>query len=110
MVLLDCIQRTGMSPDDTRSCFARSNMEGSSLRQGLYQCGVCRECMPATDAKEKEALCKDYKASASSSTSVGGGQKKGSGGTAPSASAWQQYVPKKYMPGGGMLKTPTGWF
>lgn len=108
MVLLDCIQRTGMSPNDTRGCFARSDVEGSPLRQGLYQCGVCRECMQAADAEEKKAICKDYQASASSA-SVGGGQKKVGGGTAPSASAWQQYVPK-YMPGGGMLKTPTGWF
>lgn len=105
LVLLDCIQRTGMSAHDTGGCFARADVASSPLRQGLYQCAVCRACL-SVDAKDKNKMCQDYQASASSA----GQNKGGGGGAAPSASEWQQYVPKKYMPGGGMLRTPTGWF
>ncbi len=102
VVLLDCIQRTGMSANDTRGCFARADVAGSPVRKGLYQCAVCKGCLAPVDDKEKCDLCRH-------TTAAAGGGRGGSGGTAaPSASEWGQYVPKSYVP--SLLKKPDGWF
>ena len=82
-VLLDCIQRTGMSSTATRACFAASNVTASPLRVGLYTCAVCKGCVTPKDAKEKAALCPTSSSTSSSSSSA-----------APSASNWSQYVPQ----------------
>jgi hypothetical protein len=103
LLLLDCIQRTGLSATDTRSCFDAAGVKDSPASEDLYQCGVCKQCLPPADAEEKNTLCRHYGSSSSSSSSTSGG----GGSKAPSE--WQQYVPKGYMPG-KLLRTPGQWF
>jgi len=89
LTLLDCIQRTGMSADGTKTCFADSNVTASPVRMGLYQCAVCKGCLPPQSKEEKAALCQT---SPSSSTEAATPP----AAPAPSPSDWGQYVPKGY--------------
>lgn len=106
LVLLDCIQRTGMSADGTKTCFANSNVTASPVRMGLYQCTICKGCLPPQSTEEKAALCQTSP-STSTSTSASTSSSKAAPASsteaaspppAPSASDWGQYVPKGYAP------------
>lgn len=93
LTLLDCIQRTGMSADGTKTCFANSNVTASPVRMGLYQCAVCKACLAPQSKEEKAALCQTSPSSSSSTAAEAA-----SPPSAPSASDWGQYVPKGYAP------------
>jgi hypothetical protein len=99
LVLLDCIQRTGMSADGTKTCFANSNVAASPVRMGLYQCAVCKGCLLPQSQEEKAALCQTSPSSSSSSTAAPpSSTEAASPPPAPSVSDWGQYVPKGYAP------------
>ena len=94
LVLLDCIQRTGMSADGTKMCFANSNVTASPVRMGLYQCAVCKGCLPPQNKEEKAALCQTSPSSSSTAAEAATPP----AAPAPSPSDWGQYVPKGYAP------------
>lgn len=97
LILLDCIQRTGMSADGTKTCFANSNVTASPVRMGLYQCAVCKACMPPLTKEDEAALCQTSPIS-SSSTAAPASLTETASPPAPSASDWGRYVPKGYAP------------
>ena len=97
LILLDCIQRTGMSADGTKTCFANSNVTASPVRMGLYQCAVCKSCMPPLSKDEEAALCQTSPIS-SSSTAAPASSTETASPRAPSASDWDRYLPKGYAP------------
>ncbi|KAM3572277.1 hypothetical protein VYU27_005717 [Nannochloropsis oceanica] len=97
LVLLDCIQRTGMSADSAKRCFANSNVTASPVRMGLYRCAVCKACMPPQSKNEKAALCQ-ISPTSSSSTAAPVSSTDITSPPAPSPSDWGRYMPSGYVP------------
>ncbi|EWM30524.1 hypothetical protein Naga_100013g24 [Nannochloropsis gaditana] len=95
LTLLDCIQRTGMSADGTRACFAMSHVTDSAERVGLYQCAVCEGCLAPQSKEEKAALCQTGSGKGKTSAKRSAPS---SHASTPSASAWDRYVPKGFAP------------